>query len=173
MADNEFRTELIMMCGTSGSGKTHFSRIIECNGYVRLSLDEEMWNSYGSGYFSWQPERQMSAQKEMSEVIYNKAAHLLAKNKSVVVDWCFCKRFQRDRWRALAEKNNAAAVLLYCSAPRDLLLERLRKRDGNPAPNSAHVTEEMLDRFLCNFEYPEKDEEATDASVFCKVRNFI
>ena len=40
-------TEVIMMCGVCGSGKTTFAKQKEREGYIRLSIDETMWKMYG------------------------------------------------------------------------------------------------------------------------------
>lgn len=40
-------SKVIMMCGVCGSGKTTYSKQKEKEGYIRLSIDEEMWKSYG------------------------------------------------------------------------------------------------------------------------------
>lgn len=39
--------KVIMMCGICGSGKTTYAKQKEKEGYVRLSIDEEMWKTYG------------------------------------------------------------------------------------------------------------------------------
>ncbi|WP_346775363.1 AAA family ATPase [Bacillus sp. RO2] len=35
------------MCGVAGSGKTTFSQQLEKEGFVRLSIDEEIWATNG------------------------------------------------------------------------------------------------------------------------------
>jgi adenylate kinase family enzyme len=35
------------MCGVAGSGKTTFSQQLEKEGFVRLSIDEEIWITNG------------------------------------------------------------------------------------------------------------------------------
>ena len=40
-------SKVIMMCGVCGSGKTTYSKQKEKEGYIRLSIDEEMWKIYG------------------------------------------------------------------------------------------------------------------------------
>ena len=40
-------SNVIMMCGVCGSGKTTYAKQKEKNGYVRLSIDEELWKTYG------------------------------------------------------------------------------------------------------------------------------
>lgn len=38
---------IIMMCGVAGSGKTTFAQRLETEGFVRLSIDEEIWKVNG------------------------------------------------------------------------------------------------------------------------------
>lgn len=40
-------SKVIMMCGVCGSGKTTYAKRKEKERYIRLSIDEEMWNLYG------------------------------------------------------------------------------------------------------------------------------
>ena len=40
-------SKVIMMCGICGSGKTTYAKKKEQEGYIRLSIDEEMWKLYG------------------------------------------------------------------------------------------------------------------------------
>ena len=35
---------VVLMCGIAGSGKTTLSQNLEKHGYVRLSIDEEVWS---------------------------------------------------------------------------------------------------------------------------------
>lgn len=47
MLHSDIAARVVLMCGVSGSGKTFFSRKLEKNGYVRLSVDELLWELYG------------------------------------------------------------------------------------------------------------------------------
>lgn len=40
-------SNVIMMCGVCGSGKTTYAKQKEEDGYVSLSIDEELWKTYG------------------------------------------------------------------------------------------------------------------------------
>ncbi|MCM3531452.1 ATP-binding protein [Cytobacillus oceanisediminis] len=40
---NNLTPLVVMMCGVAGSGKTTFSKKLEKEGFVRLSIDEEIW----------------------------------------------------------------------------------------------------------------------------------
>ena len=41
-------SKVIMMCGVCGSGKTTYAKKKEQEGYIRLSIDEEIWKLYGT-----------------------------------------------------------------------------------------------------------------------------
>ena len=46
-------SKVIMMCGVCGSGKTTYAKKKEQEGYIRLSIDEEMWKLYGRKGIDW------------------------------------------------------------------------------------------------------------------------
>lgn len=39
---DDFTPLVVMMCGVAGSGKTTFSQQLEKEGFIRLSIDEEI-----------------------------------------------------------------------------------------------------------------------------------
>jgi len=47
MTDEDRGPEVVLMCGLAGSGKTTYSKELETRGYVRLSVDEEVWERFG------------------------------------------------------------------------------------------------------------------------------
>jgi predicted kinase len=38
---------VVLMCGIAGSGKTTYAQALEAAGYVRLSIDQEVWRGFG------------------------------------------------------------------------------------------------------------------------------
>jgi len=38
---------VVLMCGVAGSGKTTFAQQLEMNGFIRLSIDEDIWKNKG------------------------------------------------------------------------------------------------------------------------------
>lgn len=145
------------MCGISGSGKTHFSRLLESNGFERISVDENVWRKYGSDFakfpFPQQKEIFMAADIEVMQQL----SSLIKDRKKVVVDSTMCKRFKRDKVRAFCHNLGIDPLVVYLHAPKHLLFERLSRREGT-GPNDQKVTSEQLDSFYSNFEIPEKDE---------------
>ena len=46
-AQRPVQPEVVLMCGIAGSGKTTYAKDLEARGYVRLSVDEEIWHRFG------------------------------------------------------------------------------------------------------------------------------
>lgn len=61
------QSKVIMMCGVCGSGKTTYAKKKEQEGYIRLSIDEEMWKLYGRKGIDY-PEEQYEKLSEQVEV---------------------------------------------------------------------------------------------------------
>ena len=61
-------SKVIMMCGVCGSGKTTYAKQKEKEGYIRLSIDEEMWKAYGRKGVDY-PDSQYEELSEQTESI--------------------------------------------------------------------------------------------------------
>ena len=64
-------SKVIMMCGVCGSGKTTYAKKKEQEGYIRLSIDEEMWKLYGRKGIDY-PEEQYEKLSEQVEAALQK-----------------------------------------------------------------------------------------------------
>lgn len=96
----------------------------------------------------------------MTERVYGelaeRAEHVLASGRSVVVDATFRSRAHRDAIAAIAERQGAAFLFVACEAPREVLAERLRAREATASISDARV--ELLDSFLAGYEPVGHDE---------------
>ena len=64
-------SKVIMMCGVCDSGKTTYAKKKEQEGYIRLSIDEEMWKLYGRKGIDY-PEEQYEKLSEQVEAALQK-----------------------------------------------------------------------------------------------------
>ncbi|MET4096631.1 ATP-binding protein [Arthrobacter sp. UYCu712] len=145
---------VVLMCGVPGSGKTSYAKILERDGFVRLSVDEEMWRldqelaaRFGSPeYFDFT----VAVERQLRTWL----VELMCEGRDVVVDLSFWSRQRREEYKALITAHGAAWQLVYLDVPRDELLRRLELRRLDPGPNSAPVGPAYLDKFLAGFEAP-------------------
>ena len=155
--------QVIVMCGISGSGKTHSARQFEEEGYVRLSTDALIWNKMGPNLNNLSKEEQRIIFAQCNKEIRKELIDFIKSGKKIVVDATHCKRSVRDEIRRICEDEEIKPVFLYCSAPKDELLRRLAERKGS-GPDDLIVTEEEFQDYWIGFERPQEDE--TDI-IFC------
>lgn len=154
----EKKPKAYLLCGVSGTGKTTYARKLEQQGAHLLSVDEEMWRRFGPEFTRLPSARQRELTIGVEADIRENMAVRLREGNDVVIDSCLCKRFKRDNFRQAASEAGGEPVLIYMSADRETILQRLAGRKGED-PNDIIVTPEQLDRFLVNFQPPEDDEE--------------
>lgn len=145
----------VMMCGVAGSGKTTFALKLEQEGFVRLSIDEDIWSTHGRYGIDY-PEEAYESYKEQSErKLRKELGELLAGKRHVVVDFSFWQRRRRDEYKQLIEQHGGQWVLVHLKVEPDELRRRLRIRSERFDANAAFtITEEILTRFLGGFETP-------------------
>ncbi|WP_078380049.1 AAA family ATPase [Sutcliffiella halmapala] len=152
---NGFTPLVIMMCGVAGSGKTTFAQRLEKEGFVRLSIDEEIWASngrYGIDY----PEEKYEKYKEDAEVkLRQQLVELIQDKQQVVIDFSFWQRSRRNEYKQLIEEAGGEWKLIYLKVNANELRERLQIRSQRFDANAAFpITEEILTAFLLGFEVP-------------------
>ncbi len=66
------------MCGVAGSGKTTYAQHLETQGYVRLSVDEEVWRRFGSYGVDYQPGEYAHLSETAENLVRERLLDLLA-----------------------------------------------------------------------------------------------
>lgn len=157
LTDTLNHASVVMMCGVSGSGKTFVASQLEAEGYERLSADKIVWDEYGDTYFKLSIADQHKIYIAAIDSVISAIPEKVNNGRRVVIDASMCKRQKRDFVRNLCSNIGAECITVYLSAPREILKERLNRRQGT-GPDDQRVSEEELDRFLSNFEAPNPDE---------------
>ncbi|MGM0751703.1 MAG: AAA family ATPase [Bacillota bacterium] len=153
--ERDHRTPLVvMMCGVAGSGKTTFSQQLEKNGFVRLSIDEEIWATYGRYGIDFPMEKVEEYKKEAERKLRNELVKFIQDKKQVVIDFSFWDRARRDQYKQLIEKSGGKWKLIYLKVSPDDLRERLKIRNKRFDANAFPITEELLTSYLNGFEIP-------------------
>lgn len=148
-------SKVIMMCGVCGSGKTTYAKEKEKEGYIRLSIDEEMWKTYGRKGIDY-PDSQYEELSEKVELfLREKLLSLIKQEQNVVVDFSFWNKEKRNFYRQLIEKSGGTVKLVYMKARLETLQKRLAKRNLHLNANSPFIiTDEILEHHYYGFQEP-------------------
>ncbi|WP_405669499.1 ATP-binding protein [Streptomyces sp. NBC_01527] len=147
---------VVLMCGLPGSGKTTYAMELVRRGYVRLSIDEVVWQRLGQRDAGLVLEAQAFDQlkEEVRREQRQELVELMLAGRDVVVDYSFWSRAAREDYKALIEKHGCRWELVHLKADRATLERRLEVRNGEEDANSVTVDETLLNRYLANFEEP-------------------
>jgi predicted kinase len=143
------RPRLVLLCGLPASGKTTLAReLAEAYGAVRLNPDE--WESaldvdpFDEGF-----------QARLEGQFWELAQRLLVLGTSVVLEWGFWARSERDEKREAARALGVSVELRFLDAPYGELVRRVAARH---AAGGIAITESHMERYRASFEPPTDDE---------------
>lgn len=156
---DDFTPLVVMMYGVAGSGKTTFSQQLEKAGFVRLSIDEEIWATNGRYGIDYPIEKIEEFKKEAESKLRNRLIKLIHDKRHVVIDFSFWNRVSRDQYKQLIEKNGGKWKLIYLKVHPDDLRDRLKIRNNRFDANASPITEEILTSYLTSFETPKGEGE--------------
>ena len=111
-------SKVIMMCGVCGSGKTRYAKQKEKEGYIRLSIDEEMWNIYGQKGVDYPEEQYNELSDKVEHILRQKMISLIKDKKNVVVDFSFWNKDNRNHYKNIIENTGATVELVYMKASK-------------------------------------------------------
>jgi hypothetical protein len=92
---------VVRMCGIAGAGKTTYAKELEAQGYVRLSIDEEVWERFGRYGVDYDPPMYEKHSAEAEAALQQRLIDLIRAGRDVVVDYSFWERSTRDRYKRL------------------------------------------------------------------------
>jgi predicted kinase len=140
---------LVLLCGLPAAGKTTLARVLaDSYGAVRLSADE--WKlALGIDPFDDGARTLLEAQLRAL------TRRLLELGTSVVLEWGFWARAERDELRDLARSLGAAVELHYLEVPFEELVRRVTERTAN---GGIPITADHMATYRLAFEPPTPEE---------------
>ncbi|WP_127792445.1 ATP-binding protein [Agromyces sp. LHK192] len=146
-------TDVVLLCGVAGAGKTTYARTLEARGYLRLSYDEEMW---ALGHDSSHATREVL--DEADRRVRDRLGASVGDGVPVVLDASLSTRAIRDDFRALVRRARGVPRLVVVDAPFEVLVERMRRRLDHADANNLHLDERSLRDYVDGFEFPGDEE---------------
>jgi predicted kinase len=145
---------LILICGLPGSGKTTLARRLASElSAVRLCPDE--WK-HELGIDFYDEPRRVLLEARLTRL----GQELLGLGQTVILEYGFWAREERDELRLAARSLGAAVDLHYLAAPVDELWRRLAVRNELAQPGTAPINRADLERWATQFEAPDAAEQA-------------
>lgn len=148
---------LYAMVGLPCSGKTtHAKALSEKTGAVRFTPDE--WQTRIVGDDNGNPEH--NARHDAVEAIMREMAdEFLRHGISVILDFGFWGKDERDYLRNHARELGAGFEMHYMDVPMEILLARMEVRNKSGRNDIFVITREEMEMYDSWFERPEDDEE--------------
>lgn len=147
---------LFLICGLPGSGKTTLAREIERDRHaLRLTPDEWIVKLFGADLapptLDWCRDPVEALQWEVAE-------RALILGVSVILDFGFWTRGEREEFRSRARGLGAGVELHYLDVSREVLAARLAARNASLPPYTFRISEAQMDAWWSLFEPPTADE---------------
>lgn len=150
---------LHLLVGLPGSGKTTLGRRLETeHAALRLTPDEWMVPLFGVG------DEDGKRDVLERELLWGVAVRVLTLGVSVVLDFGFWSRSEREEYRTRAEALGARVELHVLDPPTEELWRRLEARNRALPPHTFPVTRTELDEWLSWYEPPTGEERARYAN---------
>ncbi|MGW3326337.1 ATP-binding protein [Streptomyces virginiae] len=154
--------------GLTGAGKTTYSQqVLEPQGAVRLSVDEEVFERHGRYGIDYPEDGYFEREAPVIAELHQQLAELVIEGRDVVWDHGLWQRQQREAVKELVKAASGCWRLLYFPLGREELLRRLAERNEREDANALMVTPHALDDFIARFEEPQGEGEEVVEWYWC------
>ena len=148
--------KLFLINGYIASGKTTYAKRLESEtNAVRFTLDEWMVHFYGDNP---PVEKFAEYEENIKSMIWAMAENFLTNNISVILDYGFWKRSDRDDYRGRAKVLEVSCELHALSSDDETALSRLKSRTNEMPDGALFIDENAYHILKEKFEPLDEDE---------------
>lgn len=133
---------LVVVCGVPGSGKSTTASEIARGSSDAVAMSPDAWME-SSGISLWDSEIRAHIEAHQWEL----SRLLLARGRTVVIEWGTWARSERDELLAGARELGATAELIWLDVPIDELWSRISERPREDPPITYEQVVDSVDRF--------------------------
>lgn len=149
-------TTLHLMIGLPCSGKTTYATEL-AKQEKALLLTPDVWQLKLFGHDFPGPYHD-KRHSDIESIMWDLAKNVLALGTSVILDFGFWSREERDDFRSRAACLGVGFKLHYMDVPRDELYRRLEHRNKNLPADSFKIPRSEMDEYITMFEPPAEEE---------------
>ena len=150
--------KVYLICGKICCGKTTYAnKICAENNAVLLSVDEITLALFGQ-YCGDKHDKYV---ERAEKYLLNKSMEFINKDISVVLDWGFWTKAERESAKEFYKSRNIECELHYIDISDEVWKSRLRKRNNAVLANETsayYVDDNLAAKFASIFELPSEDE---------------
>lgn len=144
----------------ASSGKTTYAQALEGEGYLRLSIDEVIWELFGAYGVDYPAADYDAHSRDAQRVLDARLIAAVRDGHDVVVDSSLWQRSRRDQLKRLVADAGGHWRLVYLRVDEAVLRERLAMRATRFDAHAAFpITEDILQHYLAGFEEPDGEGE--------------
>lgn len=151
---------LHLIVGLPCAGKTTYAKKLELEeSALRLTPDDWHIRLFGHDFTldTVHPEHD-ARHTQIEEIMWEVAARALTLGMSVILDFGFWARSEREAYRARATALGANSVVHFLNAPVDVLLSRLEARNARRPAGTFQIPAWTLLEWVEVFQAPAEDE---------------
>ena len=148
---------LYALVGLPCAGKTTYAKTLEARtGAVRFTTDE--WHTFLFGHDMDDPEHD-ARHDRVEHLMRGVTDTLLKQGVSVILDFGFWGRAERDALRQYAHELGAGFEMHYLDTPLDTIFDRIESRNASGRDDIFRITREDMETWLQWWEAPADEEE--------------